>query len=269
MTGSNAGSRGSLITVGKGVTLTLKNITLVGLQNGQNGAGIDNNVSLIICKDDGKLILGDGAVITGNKTITGYPNGGGGIAMKGNSSLVMNDDSKVTGNLAVYGLGGGILLFDSSSLVMKGNSEISNNTSDRWGGGIHLYEAVTVSMSGYAKITGNTANGRGGGGICIYGGTFEMSGGTISKNNANELNNAQGGGVYIPTGTFNMSGGIIYGAEEAAGEDKNIAKEGKALCKGPDSVVNLFNDDSIIADGSYDYEEAGVWVGWNYTIQKP
>ena len=57
--------------------------------------------------------------------------------------------------------------------------------------------------------SGNTASSTysGGGGVYVYGGTFTMSGGTISGNTGGN----GGGGVYVSSGTFTMNGGEISG----------------------------------------------------------
>jgi hypothetical protein len=59
-------------------------------------------------------------------------------------------------------------------------------------------------------ITKNTN----GSGVSADGGTFTMSGGTISGNTATSAN---GGGVYVDGGTFTMKGGTIYGREAGTG----------------------------------------------------
>jgi hypothetical protein len=123
---------------------------------------------------------------------------------------------------------------------MDGNSEVSNNTSDQYGGGIAL-SGVGIALSGDktlvgsmgrdAKITGNSGATRGGG-VYIAGGTFNMTGGTIS---GNKLSSGWGGGVFVEYfsvdkdnygGTFNMAGGIVYGKD--GGALSNTAYEGCA-----------------------------------------
>ncbi|MDR1256425.1 MAG: hypothetical protein LBJ86_01605, partial [Spirochaetaceae bacterium] len=96
-------NNGSVITVGSGVTLTLRNITFKGK------AG--NNAPLVRVKDGGKLILEDGAKITGN-TRTG-------------GDQKANVDNGPEYNESTYGGGGGIVVHNGGSLEMSGTSEIS------------------------------------------------------------------------------------------------------------------------------------------------
>jgi uncharacterized repeat protein (TIGR02543 family) len=73
------------------------------------------------------------------------------------------------------------------TLVMNTGSKISDNTS-------------SSSYSYYSSVLGSS------GGVFVYGGTFTMSGGTISNNTS-----AEGGGgvVVFSSGAFIMSGGTI------------------------------------------------------------
>jgi predicted outer membrane repeat protein len=228
---------GSGITVGAGVTLTLRNITF----KGKDG----NTAALITVIDGGQLILEEGAVITENK-YSGIH--GGGVYVTGNSKLTMTG-GVISGN-TVFRYGGGVYLADSS-LVMSGTAAISNNkvtsAPAASGGGVYLAGNSSLVMSGNAAISGNNNNGDNGGGVCVTGtskltmsgnasisrntsnrsgggvyvdksATFNMYGGVISGNNSGGypsggFDPSGGGGVYF-SGIFNMSGGVIYGSGE-------------------------------------------------------
>ena len=109
----------------------------------------------------------------------------------------------ITGNTATKG--GGVYV-SSGEFNMYGGS-ITGNTAAKGGtgngGGVYV-GGGTFTMSGNASITGNTASD--GGGVCLSSSysTFNMTGGTISKNEAT----SQGGGVSM-VGKFTMSGGSI------------------------------------------------------------
>jgi hypothetical protein len=66
LTGAASGS--PLITVKSGVTLTVKNITLMGLKAGDAGDTADNNAPVILV-DGGNFVMGAGAVIRDNTAI--------------------------------------------------------------------------------------------------------------------------------------------------------------------------------------------------------
>jgi len=94
---------------------------------------------------------------------------------------------------------------------MNNGSAITGNNSNFWegiygggGGGVRTYYGGTFEMTG-GTISNNTA--KNGGGVSLTGGTFTMSGGTISNNTAS----GNGGGVYLGNGTFTMRNGTIMG----------------------------------------------------------
>ena len=80
---------------------------------------------------------------------------------------------------------------------------------------------IKISSSGTFEMTGGeisknkeSSTSNGGGGVTISGGTFEMTGGSITGNIG-----SNGGAVFMDGGKFNMNGGIITGntAEDTGG----------------------------------------------------
>jgi hypothetical protein len=201
---------GPLITVGSGVTLVLKNITLKGLmKGGDDGDEADNNDALIKVTG-GMLELGAGAVICGN--------GGGGVRVENGGSLTLNG-GEIRGNTAPSGVGGGGVYAVAGGTFTMNSGEIRENTAPSGGGGVYAVAGGTFTMNG-GEIRGNTA--LGGGGVYVAStsgsGTFTMNGGEIRGNTA--LGDGDGGGVYVVStsdGTFTMSGGYVYGNTAADG----------------------------------------------------
>jgi hypothetical protein len=152
----NGGPVGApLITVGDGVTLTLQNITLQGLN--------DNNASLILVADGGELVLGTGAVIMKNFNHGGY---GGGVCVEEGGTLTL-DGGEISENTVPNGGGGGGV-YVIGTFTMKGGT-ISGNTAF-FGGGVYVIGTFTMNDG---TISGNTAPG--GGGVYVRkGGTFNM-----------------------------------------------------------------------------------------------
>lgn len=116
-----------------------------------------------------------------------------------NGALTIEDSiggGVIQGSGTVNGYGGAILM----------NGSDSNNALTLAGGTIRGFTATD------------------GGGVYVDGGSFEMSGGTISACNATNA----GGGVYVSSGSFKMSGGSIEDctAHEGAGV-KVYASNGK------------------------------------------
>ncbi|MDR1127640.1 MAG: hypothetical protein LBL06_05885, partial [Treponema sp.] len=187
-----AGNKGSVITVGSGVTLTLKNITFKGIE--------PNNIALITVVAGGTLVMEDGALITGNKVSTKS----GGVYVNG-GTFTMEDGAVLTDNMGAYG---GVYVDSNGTFNMNGGNIIENNA-NLGGGGVYV-SGGSFNMNG-GKISENTNNNLGskGGGVYINnGGTFKMKGGEISQNKVGT--SGYGGGVYVNnSSTFTMEDGTI------------------------------------------------------------
>lgn len=84
--------------------------------------------------------------------------------------------------------------------VIQGSGTVTGNGGAIWMSSSDSNNALTLTGG---TIRGFTATD--GGGVYVDGGSFEMSGGTISACNAANA----GGGVYVLSGSFEMSGGSI------------------------------------------------------------
>jgi uncharacterized membrane protein len=179
------------ITVGAGITLTLKDIKFTTLP--------------LTVTTGGKLILGsegdaaNSAVVQGN-TGTGVTVNGGTLELKDGALVTDNHDS-------------GIVL-DDSQFTMTGGEISDNEVKDEggYGGGVLMKGANSVFTMGGGVIRANKVPfasypyGYGGGVAIVDGGKFMMTDGAISDNKA-----ARGGGVYMggEGATFTMTGGSI------------------------------------------------------------
>jgi parallel beta-helix repeat protein len=179
-------TNGSIITVGDGVTLTLRNITFKG--------SASNNRELIRVHWGGTLVMENGAVITGN--------GRYGVYVGNNSTFNMNGGT-ISSNTGVDN-GGGVYVDGGGTFNMSGGT-ISGNTAKYNGSGVYVFDS-TFNMSD-GTISGNTAVLDGGGVFVYFPGTYNMSGGTISGNTAARA----GGGVYVLYSSFTKTTGVIYG----------------------------------------------------------
>jgi len=252
-------SKGSLFTVGSGVTLVLGDkITLQGHPN--------NNAPLVMI-DRGTLEMNAGSKITGNN---GADFGGGGVSMNGGTFTmsggeIFNNTAEGYGNgVSVNGgtftMSGGDIYDNFAEYYCNGVSvnggtftmsggNIYNNGND--GSGVYVLSGGIFTMSG-GKIYSHYD----GCGVKVNGGEFTMSNGEISDNKAQH-----GGGVSVVNdGTFTMSGGTISG---------NTARQGGGV-----SVDNgiftmsggtISGNTAIYNDNSYG---GGVCVGYNGTFTK-
>jgi hypothetical protein len=115
------------------------------------------------------------------------------FTVKQNVTFILDNNITLMGH---NGNGHHIVNVEGGTFKMNAGATITGNT----GGGV--YNNGTFTMSGGTISSNNAKNGSG-----IYNDeTFTMSGGTIFGNNASE----RGGGVYN-SGTFTMSGGTISG----------------------------------------------------------
>jgi hypothetical protein len=187
-----SGSAGSIISVGSGVTLTLREITLEG-----HGT---NTEALVTVLSGGTLILESGAVI--RDLINTSFDGAGGVLVDG-GTLTMNGGT-ITGNTGDDG--GGVQVEGADGQFTLSGGTISSNQARSSGGGIYLNSAKTVSISN-ASIRNNTADFNGGG-IYAYDTPVTMGNSSVTDNSSN-----QGGGVYFQvqasSKTFTMTGGSI------------------------------------------------------------
>ncbi|MCM1367771.1 MAG: hypothetical protein NC184_03055 [Roseburia sp.] len=141
---------------------------------------------------------------------------GGGIAVSG-GVLTVGRRAIIEENTAATG-GGGISINADVTVTISSARILSNHVTAGWGGGICM---TTGSLDvTTADIRDNDA--RVGGGVYVGDGDFEMTGGTIGGNSAENGNTASesGGGVYVASsGTFTMNGGKISGngAEKGGG----------------------------------------------------
>ncbi|MFP3090522.1 hypothetical protein LQZ21_09375 [Treponema sp. TIM-1] len=204
LTGAPTGQ--GVITVGSGVTLYLRNITLAGIGS--------NDAPLINVERGGILVLEHGAVIEGNTNTNGK---GGGIYNKG--TFIMKG-GEISGNKAGNGSG----VYTTEAIFILEAGKITGNTANDWGGGVYQDQG-TFTMKG-GEISGNEAVTLPGGGVHIYSGTFKMEGGEIS---GNKTTTSRGGGVFQLYGTFIKTGGIIYGNTTPGRTENNTALNGHAV----------------------------------------
>ncbi|MFP3090412.1 right-handed parallel beta-helix repeat-containing protein [Treponema sp. TIM-1] len=200
-------SPGMLFTVGAGVTLTLQNITLEGISG--------NNAPVVKVQSGGKLILGTGVILKGNRS-TGDA---GGIWVNG-GELVLNSGAVIKNMKALRG--GGVFIDDDGRFTMSGGTiggesgEGNEALVSYSGSGVFVYDGTFTMYGGLIK-SNRTAVSHSGGGVGINVGTFNLHGGTIEGNTS--LGDTSGGGVGIvgttansaALGAFNQYGGTITG----------------------------------------------------------
>ena len=243
-------SRGYMIIGTDNQTIIIDSaaLTLQGLKNGQNGASMDNNTSLIYCTSTLELRNG---IISGNSNDyyrSSFGNSeyyGGGVHVKGTGSSFTMSGGTISGNShdnnGYIASGGGVYVEGTNSSFTMTGGIISDNsiTTDKdnlitnfggkvSGGGVYV-EGTNSSFTMMGGIISDNSSichtnhkaesyGSYGGGVYVKGtnSSFTMTGGTISNNssiyemyNASGSGESCGGGVYFEGGTFTMENGTI------------------------------------------------------------
>jgi hypothetical protein len=242
-------------TVGEGVTLTLRNITLMGNNN--------NTSPLIEVQARGKLVLEAGVTLTGNKTTYGVS---GGVWVNG-GELVMNDGAVIKRMeiLSDYYFSsdvkaGGVLISNHGRFIMYGGTIGGEDSDD--GNIISFSGYNNISSGGVCVLNGsfdmyngiiqsNRNFGSGGGGVAVYTGiVFTMYGGAIKENKVM----SGGGGVYNG-GTFIMADGIIkeniVESMESSSSGGGVYNSGTFIMNGMDIVIegNTVNSEIYVGGG--------------------
>jgi hypothetical protein len=202
---SNNGGAGIFIDnnwTGNGGTVILSGNALI---DNNSGRGIEFESSGNY-HQDGNLTMSGNATISNNKT----SENGGGVFLQ-NGPIVISENAVIKNNTS-GGSGGGIF----GNVTLKGG-KISGNTAKR-GGGIFSYKLS--EMSG-GEISENKAE-YGAGIAVIGGGTFNFTGGRITKNEAEFV----GGGIYVLSeGKYNVKGGSVTGNTAGDGEGHDVFKQ--------------------------------------------
>jgi hypothetical protein len=206
------------ITVGTGVSLTLKNIKFTNLPltaaaggtlTLDNGAVVSdvawpshlaNDIEGVATAVDisGTLVMKAGALVTNNDVA--------GVVLEDNAVFTM-DGGEVSHNGNSEDNWGNVVLYGTGSSFTMSGGLLSNSVDAWWGGGAFLYGENSVFTMTGGEISGNETIA--GGGVMLWqyaNTTFNMEGGVIKNNSATD----SGGGVNVLiTGTFNMTGGEI------------------------------------------------------------
>ena len=161
--------------------------------------------------------------INGNVPVPGGSNSFGSVSgisvtLKGNGKLYLTSQ----GWILLVGRNQ-TLIIDSANLTLEGLTNGKNGaTEDNYESVVYIEDAQLELKNG--TISGNIYSSSyiGGGGVAMFGGSFTMTGGTISGNTS--YNGS--GGVYVHAGSFNKTGGIIYGNDDPNTADRNTSTMG-------------------------------------------
>jgi uncharacterized repeat protein (TIGR02543 family) len=200
----------SSITVGSGVTLTLKNITFKTIPFSVAAGGtLVLDIGAIVCENTetaGITVYGDSDEAKGTLEMKAgalvMANSSSGVLVQANGEFTMSG-GEISGNIwpdgGRYYYGGGVRI--NAGIFNMSGGEISSNYADL-GGGVSIWDAGNFNMSG--GVIKNNRVEFGGAGVhvrtnCI----FNMTGGEITGNSCDRLEyDIFGGGVYLDGGTL-------------------------------------------------------------------
>ena len=217
-----------------GGTLILGNGSYIS-HNFAGGTTLDSGEAGGIFVNGGSLEIKEGASVRLNKCVSR----GGGISLYGGCSVTITGGSIEFNEVEYWGGGifcgshSGSVSFDMSGGSISHNKSTLSSREDVGGGGIYLdATSASFSMSGTALISENSAKQKGGALVIGNGSSFEMTGGTISKNwsDASGSGALTGGGAVFLYGTLKMSGnaniplGALVDGTLVTGVNKNDVK---------------------------------------------
>ncbi len=248
--------------------LVVDGATLYLCLNGKEYAS--NGINKIQVKNSGHLVLCD---CKGTGVIKGATSGWGGMGIYLYAGTVDLFGGKLTGG-KVTGKGGGgaIALEDSSSTLNIYGGEMSGNNGNNHGGAIYTKNGGTINMYG-GRIAKNEAYR--GGGLCLTGGsTFNMYGGLLENNSSTarwDTIPANSGNLYIADGAvMNANAGVVRGGGYAVFNLGTIQTD-DANYPATKFYSGLYNMGGVVKGGMYygSYMSAGGNLGGcevNYTL---
>jgi hypothetical protein len=203
--------KGTVLTVGRNISVTVIALTVRHGQTTRDGGGIVNRGNLtlrgVVVRDNkaehgggvwtdphgGTLVLEGSTIIKRNEAVTS----GGGVDSA--ASLVVRGSARIIGNTAINGAGVVVRPeIDGTTgwATLEDSARISGNVASYEGGGIYVGIATVLTLEDDARISGNTA--REGGGIFNAGGPVEGPGRvTLNGSSTVSGNEARyGGGIY-------------------------------------------------------------------------
>ena len=262
-----------------GGELELKNITI----DGGSEEGITANGSIVKVEKGASLNISEGAVLKNNSAVAagGAVNNSGKAVMSGGTIENCKTTSRSGGggvfnaSGAEFTVSGGTIskceAFSGGGIETEGTlnitgGTISENSVRGGGGGVHLFGEGTnaaMTMSG-GTIEKNTSSEYYGGGIFLWGGSLDISGGTVKDNTA--LDNA---GIHAIS-KVNLSGSVhITDNKNSNGRLSNLCvmdvdESTSEYTTKPAFQTGAFTDDArVFINGSGKVVEGG-----GYTITK-
>jgi len=230
----------------RGGALTLRNVILCGDNPAWPGGGID-------ARDQSRLIMEDGAVITNSHGVSG-----GGVLLV-ESQFTMHGG--VIENNRAGNTGGGVMV-SMSTFNMYGGI-ILDNQAAFWGGGVGVGGVVWMHELGEFNMYGGTIYSNStlsGGGVSTGFGAFNMRGTSETAIISNNESVLVGGGVYFSSGIFghiSLASSLIGGSiisNQAGSNGGGIAISSR------DAITVLpISEDFIISDNSANFG-GGIWV---------
>ena len=272
--GENGGNGGGIYADSGSSVTVYAGAELTGNVAAQKGGALYSGTNVILRGTIGKADEAD----AGNTAAQG-----GGVYLAAGKSFVMYATGSVAGNHADQS-GGGLYAENGAAVKIAGGN-ISSNTarsadnSTGSGGGAYVEPGATVTITGSPTISGNVAVKQGGalyiaakpaagvntpgsvnmmsgtitentaleGGAVYAGGSFTMSGGSMTKNATPADAAGKGGAVYVG-GSFIMSGGSM--TENTALDGSAVYVDGSFTMEGNSSITSNSSPTGAVSSGA-------------------
>lgn len=226
--GTNVTCTGGVM-VQNGGSLTL---TQGGRIDGTGLSGIKNSSGGAVYIEGGTFTMESGSTVTG-----GNVSANGGAVYVDSGTFTMNGGKISDGNAM---LGGNGVFVNIGDFVMNGGEITECGKGSQPGhGAVMIYKSASGDGAGRfvmksGKIYRNSAEQ--GAGVFVNGGTFEMSGGSISDNEAVGPTGS-GGAVYVYNGSFDMSGNATINNNQSSMDAGGVYVDGTFSVSGTPSIT--------------------------------
>jgi hypothetical protein len=175
---NGTGTRGSVVTIPAGVSVSLSSLVVQGGTGGPGTTGAFTGGFTV-----GGGIDNAGALTLGNVLITGNTASAGGGIYNETGTITAPIYAYVPRNTATDPAGGGGGIYIGGGTVTATELQIAGNTAAGDGGGVFISSASSLALVPSSSVTANTAKGAGGGIFTDLGGALTLGIGTRVSGN--------------------------------------------------------------------------------------
>ncbi len=260
-TSKTPGASGGVFSINNGAKLTIKHDgtanTNLNIGDDTGEASYSKNGGLIYTSGEGAEVYFDSGLLKHS-----YADYGGGVYVDDGATFKMDDGAVLggvilTGTNATYKDNNGLYAaFDGGAVYVAEGGRFEMN------GGIirHGIASATVTETNNAISFEMNTNKSNGGGVCVNGGTFVMTGGTIGENGLSNVATYGGGVAVINGGSFTVSGNSVIAYN---GKQGTTIDGGGIYSHGTGTKITI---DNVTVSNNVASHGAGIYSNTNVDI---